>query len=162
MLAEEIAKLKGEQRAAEIPQVTIDLNVDARLSPGYINDDDVRINYYGRLAETGSLAEVSRIAKELREAYGPFPAEVKAFMDLTRLRLVAGAKGVATIKEHMTDVQVAFAGEVEAIDYDAKRLKSLPFQVEATRDPPGFSIKKRGQSGEALPGVVTELLYLVG
>ncbi len=162
MLAEEIAKLKGEQRAKDTPQVTIDLSVDARLSPGYIQDDELRINYYGRLAETSSLAEVSRIAKELREAYGPFPAEVKAFMDLTRLRLLAGAKGVVTIKEHMTDVQVAFAGEVGAIDYDAKRLKGLPFQVEATRYPPGFSIKKRGQSSEALPGAVTELLYLVG
>lgn len=96
MLAEEIAKLKGEQRAKETPQVTIDLSIDARLSPGYIQDDELRINYYGRLAETDSLAEVSRIAKELREAYGPFPSEVKAFIDLTRLRLLAGAKGVAT------------------------------------------------------------------
>lgn len=142
--------------------MTVDLSVDARLSPAYIQDDAVRINYYGRLASTGGLAEVNRIAKELREAYGPFPPEVRSFIELTRLRLLAGAKGVVTIKEHMTDVQVALAADVEAIDYDAKRLKALPFQVEPTRYPPGFSVKKRGLKDVEVPGALLELLYLVG
>lgn len=162
MLAEEIAKLKGEQRAAERPLVAIDLSVDARLSPGYVQDDDVRINFYGRFSETDSLAEVSRIAKELREAYGPFPAEVRAFVELTKLRLLAGGKGVVSIKEHMTDVQVSFAGEVDGIDYDAKALKDLVFKVEATRYPPGFSVKKRGLKSDALLDAISEVLYLVG
>ncbi len=162
MLAEEIAKLKGEQKAAERPQVTIDLNLDARLSPSYVQDDDVRINYYGRFSETDSLAEVSRVARELREAYGPFPAEVKAFVELTRLRLLAGGKRVATIKEHMTDVQLSFDGELESLDYDAKALKGLKFQVEATRYPPGFSIKKRGLKPQDVPEAISEVLYLVG
>ncbi len=163
LLAEEIAKLKGEQRAAERPQVTIDLSIDARLSPSYVQDDDVRVNFYGRFAETDSLAEVSRVAKELREAYGPFPPEVKAFVELTRLRLLAGSKGVATIKEHMTDVHVTFQGDdMDAIDFDAKALRKLPFHVEVTRYPPGFSVKKRGLKGDDLPGYVTDLLYLVG
>ena len=162
MLAEEIAKLKGEQRAKELPQVTVDLDVDARLSPTYIQDDAVRINYYGRLAETVNLAEVSHVAREMREAFGPFPPEVKAFVELARLRLLAGAKGVATIKEHMTDVQLSFDVALETIDYDAKRVKGLPFSVEPTTYPPGFSIKKRGLKASELVGAVIELLYLVG
>ncbi len=162
MLAEEIAKLKGEQRAKEVPQVTVDLDLDARLSPTYIQDDAVRINYYGRLAETSSLAEVSQVAREMREAFGPFPPEVKAFVDLARLRLLAGGKGVATIKEHMTDVQLSFETAFETIDYDAKRMKGLAFSVEPTTYPPGFSIKKRGLKAADLPGAVMELLYLVG
>lgn len=162
MLAEEVAKLKGEARRAEAPQVTVDLSVDARLSPSYVQDDAVRINYYGRLAEAEGLAEVNRTAREMREAYGPFPSEVRAFIELTRLRLLAGAKGVATIKEHMTDVQVAFAADLERLDYDAKRLKALPFQVEPTRYPPGFSVKRRGLKDVDVPGALMELLYLVG
>src|SRR5690606_19569419 len=162
LLAEEIAKLKGEQRAAERPQVTIDLSVDARLSPTYLQDDDERVAFYGRFAETDSLAEVSRVAKELREAYGPFPPEVKAFVELTRLRILAGSKGVATVKEHMTDVQISLHGDVGDLDYDARALKRLPFAVEVTRYPPGFSIKKRGLKPADLPGAVTDVLYLLG
>ncbi len=162
MLAEEIAKLKGEAAAAEVPPVSIDLGLDARLSPAYIADDDVRINFYGRFAETANLAELSRIAKEMREAFGPLPPEVKAFVELVRLRLLAGSKGVVTVKEHMTDVQLSFAADLDDLDFDPRRLKALPFQVEATRYPPGFSIKKRGLKAEALVGAIQDVLYLVG
>jgi len=162
MLAEEVAKLKGELRAAEVPQVTVDLNLDARLSPTYVQDDAVRINYYGRLASTTGLAEVNRIARGMREAFGPFPPEVKAFVELTRLRLLAGAKGVASIKEHMTDVQVSMNGALETLDYDAKRLRALAFKAEPTRYPPGFSVKKKGLKDVEVPGALMELLYLVG
>src|SRR5690606_558726 len=134
----------------------------AAVSPSYFREDGVRINDDGRLAETVNLAEVSHVAREMREAFGPFPPEVKAFVELARLRLLAGAKGVATIKEHMTDVQLSFDVALETIDYDAKRVKGLPFSVEPTTYPPGFSIKKRGLKASELVGAVIELLYLVG
>ena len=140
MLAEEIAKLKGEKIAEEKTYTSIDINLDARLSPSYIQEDDMRIEYYGRLSETQSLATVSRLAKELRERYGPIPQEVKSFIDLVKLRILATDKGVATIKEHMTDIQLSF--DHENLDYDALGIKKLPFNIEPTRYPPGFSIKK--------------------
>jgi transcription-repair coupling factor (superfamily II helicase) len=160
MLAEEISKLKGEQRAEAPPMTAIDLSIDARLSPSYIQDDDMRIEYYGRLGEATGLAEVSRIARELRERYGPLPQDVKTFIELVKLRLLATAKGVATIKEHMTDIQLSFTQET--LDYDAKRLKELPFTAEPTRYPPGFSIKKRGLNSEALVDAISQVLYLCG
>ncbi len=158
MLAEEIAKLKGEQLRAEHKVVSLDLEIDARLSPSYLQNDELRIEYYGRLSETTSLAEVSRIARELREAFGPLPSEVKAFVELVRIRLLAADKGVATIKEHMTDVQISF--EQETVDYDAKGLRELSYTVEATRYPPGFSIKKRGLSEEQRLDAISRVLYL--
>lgn len=160
MLAEEIAKLKGEERAADKPPVAIDLNLDARLSPAYIQDDDARIALYGRLAETGSLAEVGRINREIRETYGPFPPEVKAFVELVRLRLLAGGKGVASIKEHMTDLEITFAAE--DVDYDTQALRALPFSVQATRYPPGFSIRKRGLKVADYPDAISRVLYACG
>ena len=158
MLAEEIAKLKGEQTEARKP-VAIDLGLDARLSPSYIADDDERIGFYGRLSETDSLAEIGRIQREMRERYGPMPEEVKTFTDIVKVRLLASQKGVATIAEHMTDVQLSF--EQESIDYDAKALKALPYSVEPTRYPPGFSIKKRGLKGKGLEAI-SDVLYLCG
>jgi transcription-repair coupling factor (superfamily II helicase) len=158
LLAEEIAKLKGERAREAVPSVAIDVSVDARLPPTYVADDDARIEYYGRLAEAATLAEVSRVARELREAYGPFPDEVKAMVELAKLRLMAAARGVASIKEHMTDVQLAF--HQAEIDYDARRIKELAFAVEPTRYPPGFSIKKRGLGeGTALLGAITDVLF---
>ena len=161
MLAEEIAKLKGEQ-IAEGKTVSIDLNVDARLSPTYIQQDEMRIEYYGRLAEATGLAEVVRTSKEMREAFGPMPLEVKAFIELVKLRLLAIGKNVATIKEHMTDVQITFEKDGTSLDYDAKAIKELRFTAEPTRYPPGFSIKKRGLDTEALLDAISQVLFLCG
>lgn len=158
MLAEAIAALKGEHASEGPPPVALDLAIDARLSPSYLASDDERIGYYGRFAEAANLAEVSRLARELRERYGPFPGEVKAFVELAKLRHLAAGRGVATIKEHMTDVQIAFHGD--SLDYDARRIRELRFQVEPTRYPPGFSIKKRGLGeGEALLGAISDVLF---
>jgi len=160
MLAEEISKLKGEAAKDVHKAVAIDLSLDARLSPSYVADDDARIAFYGRLSETDSLAEVGRIQREMRERYGPLPPEVQAFTELVKLRLLAAQKGVATITEHMTDVQLSF--EQESLDYDARKLKALPFTAEATRYPPGFSIKKRGLKAGELLGAINDVLYLCG
>ena len=158
MLAEEIAKLKGEQIAQQRQYPGIDLSLDARLSPSYIADDDLRIEYYGRLSETQNLATIGTISKELRERFGPIPAEVKTFIELAKIRLLAADKGVANIKEHMTDVQLSFAHE--SLDYDAKGIKALPYNVEPTRYPPGFSIKKRGLKAEQMLEAISRVLYL--
>ena len=159
LLAEEIAKLKGETRT-ERPPVAIDLSIDARLSPAYIADDDARIRFYGCLAEADTLADVSRNAREMREAFGPMPPEVRAFVELVKLRLLAAQKGVVTIAEHMTDIQLSFAQE--SVDYDAKGVRELPYTVEPTRYPPGFSLKKRGLKGDDVLAALSEILYLCG
>jgi len=163
LLAEEVAKLKGEDAPSDAQAApSIDLNVDARLTATYLPDDEERIATYGALAEATGLAQVSRIAKELRERRGPFPPEVNAFFELVKLRLLAQGKGVASIVEHMTDVQVSFHATFDDLDYDPRKLRELPFTVEATRYPPGFSMPKRGIASDALPGHLQRLLYLVG
>ncbi len=161
LLAEEIAKLKGETPKEEgPPPVAIDLGMDARLSPVYIADDDARIAYYGRFAEATGLAEVSRLTRELREAYGPFPPEVKAWVELAKLRLLAAGKGVATVQAFMTDVQISF--HQAEIDYDMRAVRDLGVPVEVTKYPPGFSLKRRGVDQERMLQAVTDLLYACG
>lgn len=159
LMAEEIAKLKGEEPQQQ-EQVSIDLSIDARLSPSYIVDDDERISYYGRLSETSSLAEIGRIQREMRERYGPLPTEVMAFLELIKLRLLATSKGVATITEHMTDVQLSF--HQETIDYDARGIKKLPYNIEPTRYPPGFSLKRRHLKEHEVMSALSAILYLCG
>ncbi len=103
---------------------------------------------------------MGRIAREMREAHGTLPHEARIFIDLVKLRLLAGDKGVVSIKEHMTDVQISF--EMEEVDYDARGVRTLPYGVEPTRYPPGFSIKKRGLKMDELVMAISKVLYLCG
>ncbi len=162
LLAEEISKLKGES-VDKTPTATLALEIDARLPPNYIAIDDDRISFYGRLSDTKSLAEIGRIRNELRANFGPLPVEVKNFVDLAKLRILATQKGVSGIKEMMTDVQITFHKDgIENLDYDAQGLKKLPQSIEVTSYPPGFSIKKRGIKQEDLIKVLSDVLYLCG
>ncbi len=159
ILAEEIAKLKGEERSPR-RKIALDIDVDARLSPSYISNDSKRIEYYGRLAETESFVTINKIHREMREAFGPLPKEVKAFVDLVTIRLLAHEKGVVSIKEHLSDYQISF--EHDNIDYDAAEIKRLAFRVEPSRYPPGFSIKKRSLNKVDILTAITKVLYLCG
>ncbi len=160
LLAEEIAKLKGEV-VDKTPPAKIDISLDARISPTYIADDEARITFYGRISDTKSLAEIGRIRNELRANFGPIPEEVKNFMELAKLRILATQKGVSNINEHMTDIEITFHQDgVENLDYDAQGLKKLPQSIEVTSYPPGFSIKKRGIKQEELSKVLSDVLYL--
>jgi transcription-repair coupling factor (superfamily II helicase) len=159
LLTEAIGRLKGE-KVEPGRHVTLDLQLSARLTPEYIPSPEARSRLYGRLAETRSLAQLSRMVKELKERYGPAPQEVENFFSLAKLRIVAQSKGVVSITEDMLQLQIAF--ETTRLDYDAKALRALPFRVEPTQYPPGFRIPKKGLPAQDIIQAISEVLYLVG
>ncbi len=156
LLEEAIQRLKGEV-PPELPSLTLDLALSARLPAEYIPSLEARSRYYSRLAEAKGLAEVARIAKELSARYGPLPQEAKNFLNLTRLRLVALRKGVRSVTETLTHLEVVFGRPLE---YDAKALGRLPYRLEFTRYPLGFRLEKKGLRPEDYPEVLLEVLYL--
>jgi transcription-repair coupling factor (superfamily II helicase) len=89
------------------------------------------------------------------------PAEVKAFIDLVKLRILALEKSVSSIKESLTEIQLVFNKDFEELDYDAKAMKELPYSIEPKKYPPGFSVRKRGLKAEELLEAISRILYLV-
>jgi transcription-repair coupling factor (superfamily II helicase) len=53
--------------------VTLDLALSARLPAEYVGGLEARSRHYSRFAEAKTLAEVSRLVRELKERYGPPP-----------------------------------------------------------------------------------------
>jgi transcription-repair coupling factor (superfamily II helicase) len=157
LLEEALRKLKGE-RVEERPHVTVDLALSARLPAEYVGSLEARSRYYSRFAEAKTLAEVSRLVRELKERYGPLPEEAENFVNLTRLRLVAERKGALSLTEDLTHLVVVFPRY--PLDYDARALKALPHRVEITQYPPGFRLPKKGLRPRDYPEALMEVLYL--
>ncbi len=158
MVAEAVRKLQGAPEP-EAPHVTIDLKVSAYLPPDYIADEIARSRVYSRLARAKRLAELSRIRRALIEDYGPLPEEAENFLRLSRLRLLAERRGVRSITEDLTQIQIAVASW--PFDYDARSLKETPFPVEVTRYPPGFRVLKKSLRPTEKLDVVARLLELL-
>ena len=165
MLAEAVARLKGERH--ETPAaVSIDLPVNARLTPEYFQtpegkpDEDARIAAYGRLSEARTLQAISRVERDLRKKYGVPTPEVQNFIDLAKLRLTAVAKRVLSIGETMTHLQVTFA--YKALDYDAAGLKRYPHKTEVQTFPPSVKLDKRGIKPDDYARTLIDLLGYFG
>lgn len=156
MLAEAVAKLKGEQ-LEEIPNVVIDLPIDARLTPEYFDyDEEARIATYGRISEARTIQAVSRIERDLRKKYGPPSPDVQNFIDLAKLRLVAVIKQVQNITQSMTHLQIAFTKQ--QLEYDAANLKKFPYAVDAQKFPPTVKMDRKGVRTDDFAKILIELL----
>lgn len=165
MLAEAVARLKGEKREEPV-SISIDLPVNARLSPEYFSTDgpekgeEARIATYGRLSEARTLQAISRVERDLRKKYGPPSPEVQNFIDLAKLRLTAAAKRVLSIGETMTHLQITFA--YKALDYDAPGLKRFPHRTEVQTFPPSVKLEKRGLKPDDYARTLIDLLGYFG
>lgn len=159
LLAEAVMKLKGETPTRPI-LVSIDLPVSARLSTDYFGDESERIAAYGALSEVVSLSALSRFERDMRKRYGTPPTEVQNFIDLAKLRIVAASKRVVSIKDGLTEIEVAFA--YTALDYDAATLKQFPHKVTLQQFPPSFRLSKKGLQPEAYPQVLMDVLRAFG
>ncbi|THF88620.1 transcription-repair coupling factor [Deinococcus sp. KSM4-11] len=160
MLAEAVAKLKGEKMQAPV-NISIDLPINARLSPEYFEqDEEARIATYGRLSDSRTLQAISRVERDLRKKYGPPTPEVQNFIDLAKLRLTAAAKRVLSIGGTMTELQVTFA--YKTLDYDAAGLKRYPHKTEVQTFPPSVKIEKRGIKPDEYARTLIDLLGYFG
>jgi len=96
-LQESIQEIRGQ----EIPKVDdtqIDLNLTAFIPSDYIPDPDQKMSAYRALATANSKAELTQIAAEWSDRYGPLPTAVLQLIRIVELKQVAKAVGFSRIR----------------------------------------------------------------
>ncbi len=97
MLEEAINEIRGQ----EIPQVEdtqIDLNLTAFIPADYIPDLDQKMSAYRGVALASSKIELTQIAVEWSDRYGPIPAAALQLMRIVELKQLAKKLGFSRIK----------------------------------------------------------------
>jgi transcription-repair coupling factor (superfamily II helicase) len=85
MLEEATRELRGEHVVHEIePELSFD--VEALLPEAYVAEVGVRLSLYKRLAGATDEAEVTSLAAEMEDRFGPPPLEAKQLVELMRLK----------------------------------------------------------------------------
>jgi transcription-repair coupling factor (superfamily II helicase) len=85
MLEEAVHELRGEPVVHEVePELSFD--VEALLPEEYIADVGVRLSLYKRLASAEGEQEVSDLATEMEDRFGPPPAEAKKLVHLMQIK----------------------------------------------------------------------------
>jgi transcription-repair coupling factor (superfamily II helicase) len=108
LVAEAVSELEGRQPAVErLPDVRIDLPIDAHIPDDYIADQAVRLEAYRRLAGAATGTEVDDVVREWEDRFGPFPSPVAALVDVARIRAEAIRIGLTEVVKLRNEIRLA-------------------------------------------------------
>ncbi len=107
LVAEAVDELEGREPAESGPaEVRIDLPVDAHLPEGYIEDQELRLEAYRRLAAATTHEGVDDVVAEWVDRYGPLPKSAETLVELARLRVEAIRVGLEEIVRLRNEVRL--------------------------------------------------------
>ncbi|HEV7534580.1 MAG TPA: TRCF domain-containing protein, partial [Acidimicrobiia bacterium] len=86
MVTEAVSELTGEEPPPAPPDISIDVPVTASIPRDYIARDDLRMEAYRRLAAVMLHSDVTDVAAEWADRYGPPPPPAEALLAVARLR----------------------------------------------------------------------------
>lgn len=121
MVGEAVAAYRGDAEE-ELPDVTIELPVDAHIPHDYIAHERLRLEAYQKLAGATDEAMLTEISAELVDRYGPVPDPVTNLFAVARFRLHARRAGLTDVTAQGKFVRFA---PVELPESGQLRLKRL-------------------------------------
>src|SRR3712207_5585034 len=85
MLAEEIAKLKGEKKEEKEKKIEISVQFPKYIPDSYIQKEE-KIVVYKRALSLQSMKEIMEFESEILDRFGKFPMEVKGFFQFLKIQ----------------------------------------------------------------------------
>lgn len=103
LLERTIKQMKGEAEQVQKP-VHLELDVAAHIPKAYIRTESARMEIYRRLASCRRLEELTALAGDMTDAFGPYPPVVQTLLDLAELRILAGQWTIRSIIRKLPDI----------------------------------------------------------
>jgi transcription-repair coupling factor (superfamily II helicase) len=123
LVAEAVSEIEGRPIVQSgPPEVRIDLPVDAHIPDSYIEDQELRLEAYRRLAAATSPGEVDDVVAEWSDRFGPLPGEAGSLISLSRLRVEAIRVGLSEIVKLRNEIRM---GPVDLKPSQEVRLERL-------------------------------------
>jgi transcription-repair coupling factor (superfamily II helicase) len=97
LLEEAIRSLKGETVTAEEFEPSVELNVSAYISDGYIGDARQKIEMYKKIVAVKTLDDAKDIEEEIRDRFGDLPKAVKNLLAIARIKVLAKEVGITLV-----------------------------------------------------------------
>lgn len=133
LVAEAVKEMEGKPlEDTGPPEMRIDLPVDAHLPDSYIADQELRLEAYRRLAAATIESDVSDVAAEWVDRYGPLPAAAVALIELAQLRVEAIRVGIVEIVKLRHEIRISPVDLKPSQEVRLKRLQ--PRSVLQARD----------------------------
>jgi len=124
LLKRTIERLKGMPRqGGEEIDVVVKLDIDAYIPAAYITDEKQRVDIYRRMAEALQEDDISDIASEMKDRFGPLPEEVVNLLEVAGLKVWARNQKISRIEVSDGKIIAERAGRKLMIDGRFPRLR---------------------------------------
>jgi transcription-repair coupling factor (superfamily II helicase) len=157
-LEETVKALRGQGTTAPPAPPDVVLDRPAHLPDGYVPDDDVKLDLYRRLARATTSGDIDGLRDELRERFGPLPAEAETLLDMARLRVLGAVLGLQHVLVRGDEARLTFRqGTTPRLAGLTSALDDVQLAAEVRRTVP-LSLRLVRLGGEPLvPGLVRAL-----
>lgn len=99
MVNEAVAELSGNI-PEEVPEVRVEVPIDAHLPDDYVSRSDLRLEAYRKLVNAGNSSDsmiLDSVRAEWEDRYGPLPKPAEALVAITRLRSLCIARKIEEV-----------------------------------------------------------------
>jgi len=147
---------QGKREEFAPPDVTMD--APAHLPDEYVADDDTKLDLYRRLARAEQPGEIQAVRDELRDRFGPLPAEAERLLLVAELRALGARAGLETVLIKGDEARLTFRRDAAPRLAGLQvALEAVQFEADVRRAVP-LSLRLRRLGGESIgPGLVRAL-----
>jgi transcription-repair coupling factor (superfamily II helicase) len=107
MLERAVREMKGEA-APDEAETQLNLGLNIRIPADYVPEENQRLQMYKRVARVETESQLSDVAAELQDRYGPPPPAVRNLLDYASLKLLCMRVGVNAIERKRDSVTLKF------------------------------------------------------
>ncbi|HXC25380.1 MAG TPA: transcription-repair coupling factor [Gemmatimonadaceae bacterium] len=136
----------------------VSLDVPAYMPDEYVVSKDAKLDIYRRLTAMTEPPDIDTLRDEVRDRFGPLPAEAQNFFQAALLRVLGGKGGVETISVRGDEARITFRGSaVPSMKGISAAFHEVQFQAEVRRAHPlSLKLTRLGGAG-MLDGLVRAL-----
>jgi transcription-repair coupling factor (superfamily II helicase) len=158
MMERAVAERKGEAGSPEL-RATINLGLDVRIPPAYIESESLRLRTYKRIASVTSEVDRQEVRRELEDRFGQVPPAVGNLLDYAVLKALCERLLVASVERRHDQIAVRFHEQTPVRPEQVVRL--LRGQNGLRLDPSGVLwVAWRREQGGAVEALQKVLLQL--
>ena len=95
-----------KEHAKKKIEVIIESDISMLIPESYIDDENIRLEIYQRLAAANSFDEIKSVKDELTDRFGKLPDEVVSLLKHIELKLMLGEKGFEKISIHKDTLEL--------------------------------------------------------
>jgi transcription-repair coupling factor (superfamily II helicase) len=137
MLEETVQRVMRGDSAPKLQPSEVSLDVAAYIPDDYITSQDAKLDVYRRLTAMTDPEQIAGLREELRDRFGPLPAEAQAFLMAAVLRVVGGRIGIETMSVRGNEARITFRGSaVPSMKGISSAFHEVQFQAEVRRAHP--------------------------